>query len=199
MQYRSSMKKLLLVLCLSLSTAWACRCNPELNNSMLARPDSAPHSFVGKIERREGKLGMKVEGAWTLVKDFYEFEDISSCRLRLPEGERFVVLASSRELLHRCSTVFVPIQNAQELMKKLSTKEGVHGIQNPTWGYCEKDEDCILSPDPCKRVSAVNRSHLATYEKFVKEAQWACPDQVTLYKARVVCMKNYCLPKPDQF
>lgn len=191
------MKKLLLVLCLNVSTAWACRCNPELNNSMLARPDSAPHSFVGTVVRREARLGIKVESLWTIAKDYYDLDDISSCRVRLPEGERYLVLATSSERLHRCSTVFVPIADADALMQKLSAKEGIQGALNPLWSYCKKDDDCVLSPDPCKNHFGVSAQYLAAFEKFSREAKWECPAPAVAFKASAVCRKNNCSPKPD--
>ena len=198
------MKSLIFALLLAIPSAWACKCNPAVNKALLENPDSASFPFVGMVEQHEGQRVVRAEAHWSdKTKQRYELEDLSSCRLKLPYGQRYLVLTSNSERLHQCHSVFVPIKDAAPMMEKLRGRVAADWAIKPSFVYCTQDAECAVGADPCQRPFGVATSALAEQQAWQKRSKWECPPPAVVAPAavaptyRAMCVQNLCLAQPN--
>ncbi len=116
-----NLKMILFILCALLQVdAFACKCRQDAIEAMRADPNQASLIFLGKTVENQTGLKMKVEKKWRVAKDEYLLDTQTSCRVFLETGKEFLVLSSSTEGLHSCSTLFVPKTEAGDLIKKIN-------------------------------------------------------------------------------
>lgn len=177
------------------SAALACRCDPTVNLALKANPENAVLAFIGRLEGD----AFKVEKTWTRAKASYDLDRKSSCRVYLEPGVRYLVLGSNEDGLQQCRTVFTKLELAAEIVAKLATKKSASPLaSNPAHYYCQKDDECQLTQDPCGAQSAVNKKFLKEYDAFAKEiGRVISCEQPKILKVKAVCEKYLCLAKPD--
>jgi hypothetical protein len=100
--------------------AFACKCRQDAIEAMRSDPNQARLIFIGKTVEDNSVLKMKVEKKWRVSKDEYPLDTQTSCRVFFKSGEEFLVLSSSAEGLHSCSTLFVPKTEAESFIKKIN-------------------------------------------------------------------------------
>lgn len=177
------------------SAALACKCDPSVNIGLKANPQSAVLAFIGHLEGD----AFKVEKTWTRTKASYDLDRKSSCRVVLDAGVRYLVLGSSDSGLQQCRTVFIKLELAAEVVAKLSTRKAASPLAaNPAYYYCQKDEECQLTQDPCGAQTAVNKKFLKEYNAFSSElGRVISCVQPKVLKVKSVCERYLCLAKPD--
>ncbi len=121
------MKTILIVLIglITISTSWACRCNPEALQRIFKNPKSAELAFVATAKVSEKKQILIVNKAWTKTDESYEVDSQTSCRLFLKDGEEYLILSTQKNNLHQCSAHFIPIAAASDLVEVLEAKSRV--------------------------------------------------------------------------
>jgi|GEM_PF-6103809 len=184
----------LLILTIS-SAALACRCDPTVNLALKANPEKALVAFIGRLDGD----AFKVEKTWTRAKASYDLDRKSSCRVFLEPGVRYLVLGSNENGLRQCQTVFQTLADAGETIAKLATKKSVSPLaSNPSYFYCQNNNECQLTLDPCGSKTAVSKNFLKEYDTFSKELGrvLSCV-QPKVRKVKAACENYLCSAKPD--
>jgi hypothetical protein len=95
-------------------TAHACRCDPRGIQELAKDPTRAQVAFIGLAHKSQILVSKK----WRSLVDAYEWDRSTSCRPNLIEGQKVLIYGTSVDSIHVCRTLFVEIEQAEDLIKK---------------------------------------------------------------------------------
>lgn len=186
------------------SPASACRCAGSTVKDLLDHPEKAATAAL--VRGEAAKLGtlLRVRSSWTDYSSVVMAGGGSSCDLRFDEG-RLYLLLSARPIAdfrdrkaapNLCDSALLTTADAETVVAALAGKTGGAGTlgANPSWGWCRKDADCVLSPGVCGGQDATAKKHLKAHDEWVRKTAPAvnCIAPAPQPKAKAACVENFC-------
>lgn len=86
-------------------------------------------------------------------------------------------------------------EKAKKLITKLADRQEFVGEINPSWQFCESDNECMRSKNMCGSLIGVNKKYEKHYLDFLKtnKLKLDCSKESTKTKtAESKCVENFC-------
>lgn len=165
-------RALLALSLLAARPALACRCDSAVVAGLSAKPEAARTALLGRAE----EAVFRVEAAWTRYASAVALARGSKCDLRPAADKRLILLSihplewfeERKAAPTVCDSLLLDPAKAEKAVRRLVPKDngGYHFGYNPSWGWCRRDEDCVVSPGVCGGVDAVHRRSKADHDAW---------------------------------
>ncbi|MBY0518588.1 MAG: hypothetical protein K2P81_16880 [Bacteriovoracaceae bacterium] len=194
------MKKILFLTLLFTFKTWACKCDPAVLISLKDRPASAHNIIFAKAHVAQESQFVEVTHSFNPAERKIDLTNKTSCRVFLEDGERYLIMTSEKNNFRSCSTVFMKLAEASNLLGKIVNIQPSQLQAHPVWSTCLSSSDCELTKAACGESVAVNSAYRKKFEAYVKEI--APRLNCILVKEKManikpVCDKGLCLTQPD--
>lgn len=120
-------------------------------------------------------------------------------------GERYL-LYSQEEVktggnLHGSKVQIIPLNSAEakEAILKYADRKEFIGDINPSWQFCETDNDCVQSRNQCGSLIGINKNYQKNYSAFLKTRNFDCSKETSdqIGKTYVPkCRESFCMEPP---
>ena len=193
------MRALLLLALFSGSPVQACECASEAVARLSVNPEIAETALLGKAERSHSTTVFRVEASWTKYAGAVALPLSSKCDLHPALGRKLILLsihsldwyAEHKASPTICDSVLLEPAKAGKAVGQLAVKTDG---SNPSWGYCQRNKDCVLSPGVCGGQDVVHArykvQHDAWRDRVAPTMNCAGGRELPGLKAR--CEENFC-------
>jgi hypothetical protein len=162
---------------------------------------------IGKVvEEKDGSRYFLMRKQWTLspVKLFLPVVHARGRAIKRGELGATHLLSAVDETNAKGelgSGMYEVISIKQEFVKKaiykLAYKKDFVGEINPSWQFCESDNECILSKNQCGKLIGVNKKYQQDYLDFLKTkiVKNDCSKEVPTQSGKsneIKCIENFC-------
>jgi hypothetical protein len=160
---------------------------------------------IGKIIEVNGAQLLIPERAWTDYPEnilLHELIDIYDARKGWNKqgvaGEKYLYFMLNRSSIKnvlRGQHFLVWIKNARPDIEKLAKKKDFVGEINPSWQFCESDNECVQSKNQCGKPIGVNKKYQKKYLDFLKtkKIKTECSKEAQASKSgESKCGENFC-------
>lgn len=157
---------------LAAGPASACTCDPKTVAGLHEKPETAATALLGKSE---GDV-FRVEASWTEYTSAVPLPPPSTCSLRPSPGKRLILLSvrplasfgGDKSSPSACDSILLEPAKSEKAVRRLVPKDsgGYHFGYNPSWGWCRKDKDCVVSSGVCGGIDAVNIRSKAEHDAW---------------------------------
>lgn len=170
------MRALLLIAFCVTRSVHACECASEAVVRLTANPEIAQTALLGKAELSHSTKVFRVEASWTKYTGAVVLPESSKCDIHPALGKRFILLsihsldwfAEHKASPTICDSILLEPAKAGKVVARLAAKSdfGNHFGYNPSWGYCRRDKDCVISPGVCGGQDALHARYKVEHDKW---------------------------------
>lgn len=186
-------------------TAFACRCTFVKSEEVQNNPSLAKSALTFHHEIRGDNPIFRVDSAWTTYEPTLPMDPYASCAHKILIDQSYLLLSTEKieDILKnkgtftRCNSLVVELGKAGPLIEKLALKTSTNPSEtNPSWHFCQNNEDCNLSSAPCGGLEGVNKRYLASYEEWRNKVapSLQCMGPKGQPPQKVSCIANRCTP-----
>lgn len=195
-------RALLALVLLAARPASACRCDASVVKRLLARPERAATAALGKVEDSADGALFRVDRSWTAYTAAVRLGGGGKCALAATAGRNLIFL-SARPVEDYgpgifptvCDSVLLEAGKAAATARRLAGTAGAgRASPNPSWAWCERDEDCVLAPGVCGGQDAIHRSYARPHEAWRARTAPAinCVAAETVPGLKAFCVDSLC-------
>jgi hypothetical protein len=161
----------------------------------------------GKLVRSlwSGKLYFKTQRDWNLNSSQLVVAPVCDSSIKWEAGKSFLYFTShlgdSRQLTFDSNIIPINSSESKEVILKFASSNNFIGEINPSWQYCESDNECVQVENQCGKSIGVNKNFKVNYLEFLKSKKFKreCSNASSSQNEKSEnpkCIDNFC-NEPD--